>query len=313
MKLITEYATGLLTSKNNTTEPGMSLDRVFDTRVVRPHVGLLKVLQESMPRDELFAGLCILACVNGLGSRVIKSINDLGWESAVIHTFGISAFIWVACFLGVTLALRNRTDVIRSVDLVVAAAVIVLVFVPIGGASWLALTGLCLYMLLLPNGPPSRRRGAGILLATTVPMLWTGLLLHFLAKPILEIDAAIVGCLLGTDRLGNMVRFADNSGYLVIFQPCSSVAGLSLAMLCWVTMSQAAQHKPSVHDLIWAGLACASVIVVNVSRISIMGLSERYFEVAHGPLGSTIANTITVILILGFSLLGVRREIFSRI
>jgi hypothetical protein len=273
----------------------------------------LRGLRELMPRDELFAGLCILACVNGLGSRVIKSINDLGWESAVIHTFGISAFIWVACFLGVTLVLRDRTDIIRSFDLAVAAAVIVLAFVPIGGASWLALTGLCLYMLLLPNGPPPRRRGAGILLATTAPMLWTGLLLHFLAKPILEIDAAIVGWLLGTDRLGNMVRFADNSGYLVIFQPCSSVAGLSLAMLCWVTMSQAAQHRPSVHDLIWAGLACASVIVVNVSRISIMGLSERYYQVAHGPLGSTIANAITVILIVGVSLLGVRREVFSRI
>ena len=57
-----------------------------------------------MPRDELFAGLCILGCANGLGSRAINSINDLGWESAVIHTFGISAFIWVACFFGVTLS-----------------------------------------------------------------------------------------------------------------------------------------------------------------------------------------------------------------
>jgi exosortase/archaeosortase family protein len=290
----------------------MSLDRVLDTRV-RPHVGLLKALQESMSRDELFAGLCILGCANGLGSRAISSINDLGWESAVIHTFGISAFIWVACFLGVAFVLRDRKDVIRSVDLVVGAAVIVLVFVPIGGASWLALTGLCLYMLLLPNGPPPRRRGASILLATTVPMLWTGLLLHFLARPILEIDAAMIGWLLGTGRVGNMVSFADNSGYLVIFQPCSSVAGMSLAMLCWVTISQAVQHRPSVHDLIWPGLACASVIVVNISRISMMGLSEHYYQVAHGPLGSTIANAMTAILIVGFSLLGVRREIFSRI
>jgi hypothetical protein len=60
--------------------------------------------------------------------------------------------------------------------------------------------------------------------------------------------------------------------------------------------------------------APAEIVAVIARRVlSIMGLSERYFEVAHGPLGSTIANTITVILILGFSLLGVRREIFSRI
>ena len=209
--------------------------------------------------------------------------------------------------------LHDRTGVIRSTDFVVGAAVIVLVLLPIGGASWLALTGLCLYMLLLTNGPSSRRRGASIILATTVPMLWTGLLLHFLAKPILKIDAAMVGWLLGTDRVGNLVRLADNSGYLVIFQPCSSVAGVSLAMLCWVTISQAAQHRPSIHDLVWSGLACASVIVVNISRISIMGLSEHYYQAAHGPLGSTIANAMTVILIVGVSLVGVRREVFSRI
>ena len=68
----------------------MSFDRVLDTRTT-PHVGLLKVLQEPMPRDELFASLCILLPSMGF-SRVIKSVNDLGWESAVIHTFGNQCF-----------------------------------------------------------------------------------------------------------------------------------------------------------------------------------------------------------------------------
>lgn len=266
-----------------------------------------------MPRDELFAGLCILGTANGLGAQVIKSVNESGWESAVVHTFGISAIIWVACFFGVTLILHDRTDVIRSTDLVVGAAVIVLVLLPIGVASWLALTGLCLYMLLLTNGPSSRRRGASILLATTLPMLWSRLLLHFFAKPILEIDASMIGWLLGTDRVGNMVRFADNSAYLVIFPACSSLAGISLAMLCWVTLSQASRHKPSAHDLVWCVLACASVIVVNIARIGIMGLSERDYQAAHSPMGDIIANAVTLILIVGFSLLGVRRELFSRI
>ena len=254
-----------------------------------------------------------LAAPMGSAHESLSSINDLGWGNAVVHTFGISVIIWVACFIGVTLLLHDRTDVIRSTDLVVGAAVIILVFLPIGGASWLALTALCLYMLLLTNGPSSRKRGASLILAATLPMLWTGLLLHFFANPILEIDASMIGWLLGTDRVGNMVRFADNSGYLVIFPPCSSLAGMSLAMLCWVTISQAARHRPSAHDLVWCGLACASVIVVNISRMSIMGLSHRDYQAVHGPLGATIANAITLILIVGFSLLGVRREVFSRI
>jgi exosortase/archaeosortase family protein len=280
---------------------------------IRQDVGLLSGLRESMPRDELFAGLCILGCANGLGALVIKSVNDLGWESALVHTFGISVIIWIACFIGVTQILHDRVDVIRSTDLVVGSAFLILVFLPVGGASWLALTALCLYMLLLTNGPSSRRRGASLLLATTLPMLWSRQLLHFFAKPILEIDASMIGWLLGTDRTGNMVRFADNSGNLVIFPACSSLAGMSVAMLCWVTLSQAVRHRPSAHDLVWCGLACASVIVVNIGRISIMGLSERHYQAVHGPLGDTIANAVTLVLIVGFSLLGVRRALFSRI
>ena len=266
-----------------------------------------------MPRDELFAGLCILACANALGALVIQSVNELGWGDAIIHTFGVSAIVWIACLTGVALMLHDRTDVIRSTDLVVGAGFLVLVFLPIGPASWLALTGLCLYILLLTDGPSPRRRGASILLAVTLPMLWSRVLIHFFAKPILEIDASMIGFLLGTDRVGNMVRFADDSGYLVIFPACSSLAGVSLAMLFWVTISQATRHKSSGRDLVWCGLACASVIVVNITRMSIMALSDRDYQALHSQWGDTFGNVIMLIFIVGFSCLGVRRELFSRI
>ena len=280
---------------------------------IKQRGGLLRALRVAMPRDELFAGLCILACANALGALVIKSVNDLGWESAVVDTFRISAIVWIACFIGVTLILHDRTDAIRATDLVVGAAIIALVLLPVSGASWLALTVLSLYMLLFTNGPSTRRRGAIVLLAATFPVLWSRLLVHFFAKPILEIDASMISWLLGTDRIGNMVRFADDLGYLVIFPACSSLAGVSLAMLCWVTVSQATRHKWSAHDLVWCGLACASVIIVNVTRISIMGLSDRDYQTVHGPWGGTFTNVLMLILIVGFCLLGVRRELFSRI
>jgi hypothetical protein len=280
---------------------------------IKRHGGLLRALQGSMPRDELFASLCILGCVNGLLPQIIKSVNDLGWGSAFTHTFGISVIVWIACFFGVALLLHDRTDTIRSTDLLVGLAILVLVFLPISGASWLALTTLSLYMLLLKDGPSSRKRGARLLLATTLPMLWSRLLLHFFAQPILEIDASMIGWLMGSDRVGNMVRFADSSGYLVVFPPCSSLAGISLAVLCWVTVSQAAGHRRSAQDLVWCGLACASVIVVNIIRMSIMSLSDWHYQTVHSGWGDEVANASTLLLIFGFSLLGVRRELFSRI
>ena len=48
--------------------------------------------------------------------------------------------------------------------------------------SWVAVTGLSLYILLFANDGPERRRGALILLALTVPMLWSRLFFQFFAQ-----------------------------------------------------------------------------------------------------------------------------------
>ena len=272
----------------------------------------MTALRRSMPRNAFFASLCILACANGLGSKVIESVNRDGWPDALLSTFGISAIVFIACVAGVSFILRESSDEIRSADLVVGAGVLVLVIFPVGATSWLALTVLSLYILLFTNAAPSQRQGAVILLATTVPMLWSRLLFWFFASSILEIDASLVGWLLGTDRVGNMVRFADNSEYLVIFPGCSSLANMSLAFLCWVTISQSVRHQWSPQDILWCLLALVSVVAVNVSRLSLMGLSEWHYQTAHNQWGDMLANTLILGLAVGISMLGVRRELFSR-
>jgi exosortase/archaeosortase family protein len=176
----------------------------------------------------------------------------------------------------------------------------------------MALTALSLYILLFADDHSSRRRGAIILLATTVPMLWSRMLFNFFANFMLEIDASLVGWALGTDRVGNMVRFADDTGYLVVFPSCSSVANMSLAFLCWITISVSLRHRWSPQDLLWGFFACASVVTVNVTRMSLMGLSQEHFEAIHSQWGDAIANVIMLGLSVGFSVLGVRREIFGR-
>ena len=55
-----------------------------------------------------------------------------------------------------------------------------------------------------------------------------------------------------------------------------------------------------------------SVIAVNVTRISLMGLSHWHYEVIHSELGGMVANFIMLCLTIGFSVLGARRELFSR-
>jgi len=265
-----------------------------------------------MQRDELFAALSILACANGLASDVIISINDVGWGGALVNTFGVSVIVWAACLAGLMSLLRTRTEEVRSIDFCIGVFFVLIVSLPIRWSSWLALTALCLYMLFGTDGPPSRKRGAGLLLAVTFPMAWSRLLMHFFARPILEIDTSMVNLILQTDRIGNVVSFADNSGYLVIFPACSSLSGLSLALLCWFTMSNLTEHKRSVHDFGWCGLACASVILINVARLSVMGLSEQHYEIVHSEVGAALVSFLTLFFVVGFCAIGVRREFFSR-
>src|SRR5262245_66406284 len=92
----------------------------------------------------------------------------------------------------------------------------------------------------------------------------------------------------------------------------SALGTRSLALLGWVSVTQWAKHQWSASDLLWSGLLCMSVIMVNVMRMSLMGLSRWHYDFIHNQLGDTVTNTIMIVLIIGFSVLGARREIFSR-
>jgi len=269
-------------------------------------------IARELPRGEFFAGLFAIGCASGLASRVIQSIDRLGWADALFDTFEISAIVWLSCAAGITLVLRDRTIGIRSSELGLGAVFVLLVILPIGPLSWLAVTALGLYVIFCERADSSRR-GAFILLATTVPMLWSRLLFQFLANLILQIDASFVGWILGTHRTGDIVQFADGSGVLVILPACSSLANVSLALLCWVTVSQLVCHKKSAYDLLWCLMACISVMAVNVTRISIAGLSQWHYTTFHNPWGEAVGNAIMLGLIIGFSVVGVRRELFQRI
>jgi hypothetical protein len=266
----------------------------------------------ELPRGEFFAGLLTLGCVSGLTSRIVQSVKWHGWADAVFNTFEISAIVCFSCIAGVTLILRDRTLGLGAWDLAVGAGFVFLVILPIGPLSWVAVTALSLY-IIISTDVASSRRGAFILLATTVPMLWSRLLFQFFANLILQTDASLVGWILGTHRTGNIVGFADGSGVLVILPRCSSLANMSLAFLCWVTVSQLVCHKKSAYDLLWCVIACVSVIAVNVTRMGIEGLSQWHYAAFHSPWGDAVGNIIILVLIVGFSVLGVRRELFWRI
>ena len=280
-------------------------------QVTTPRRGLVAALRHSIPRNEFFAGLYILGLANGLVGRLSSTSNFDDW-TGVVQSLDLNDIEMFACFAGVSAFFCDNREQIRTTDLAVAAVFLMFTALPISALSWLAVTGLSLYILLFANGNAARRRGAVILLALTVPMLWSQMLFRLFAKLILDIDAFLVASMMGTDRIGNMVGFADGSGHMVILPACSSLTNMSLAFLCWVSITQWAEHRWSAVDVLWSLLVCMSVIAVNITRISLMGLSYWHYEVFHSELGNAVANFIMLCLMIGFSVLGARRELFSR-
>jgi hypothetical protein len=266
----------------------------------------------DLTRGEFLAGLFTLGCANGLASQIIQSVNQAGWANALFDSFEISIVVWISCAAGIFLVLQDRSTGIRLPELAMGAAFASFTILPIGSLNWLAATALSLYVLVSTN-VASTRRGALILLATTVPTFWSQLLFRFFANSILQIDASLVGWILGTRRTADIVPFADGSGFLVIMPGCSSLTNVSLAFLCWVTISQWVCHKASRYDLVWCLMACISMMAVNVMRISLMGLSQWHYGTLHGRLGNAVNDTIMFALMIGFCLLGVRRELSIRI
>ena len=266
----------------------------------------------GLHRGEYFAGLFIVGCISGLTSPMIHAVKEIGWADALFTTFGISLVEWVSCIAGVFLILRDRTLGVRSVEFLLGAGFIFLVILPIGALSWLAVTALSIYILVSTDVSTSRR-GAFILMAATVPMLWGRWSFLLFTNSILAADASLVSWLLGTHRTGNLVEFADNSGQLVIFPPCSSLANVTLAFLCWVTLSQLVCYRKSGNGFLWCLLACAAVVAVNVTRMTILGLSEWHYATFHNEWGDAVTNIIMLSLVVGICALGVRRELLQRV
>jgi exosortase/archaeosortase family protein len=273
--------------------------------------GFLSRIASELRRGEYFAGLFILGCTSGLIARILHSVMAVGWMDALFRTFDISVIIWVSCIAGVLLINRDQTLGVRPFEIALGAGLVVLVILPIGPLSWIGVTVLSVYILVSTEVTTSRR-GASILLAATVPMLWSRALFDFFADFILAADASLVSWLIGTRRTGNLVEFADNSGQLVIFPACSSLANVSVAILCWVTFSELVSHKKSGQDFLWCFLSCLAVVAVNVSRMAILGLSEDNYLNFHNQWGDAAVNVIMLGLIVGITALGLRRELFQR-
>ena len=121
-------------------------------------------IQSRISRAELFAGLLIIPCVNGLAGRAIEAVRELGWH-ALTAGFNVSAIVWLAVFASLRLVLRTGEGQVKALDVVVGVAVLALTAVPVPTLSWVALTLSSIYIARACPAGSAMQRGAFICLA----------------------------------------------------------------------------------------------------------------------------------------------------
>jgi exosortase/archaeosortase family protein len=260
-------------------------------------------------RGGFFAAALGLCWANGMAVPVIRAVAQSGWSGALADTFGVSIVVWAASGAGIALVLRHQDGRLTATDMAVAAGATALAAVPFGALSWTALALLSLYVIATAEPGSPARRGALILLAVTVPMCWSRVAFAVVSPWLLQADAVMVSLIVGTERIGNTVRFADGQDFFQIYPACSSLANMSLAVLAWVAAAQLAGHRASPRDLIWCGLAALCVMAVNVARIALIGLNREAFSLLHDGFGATLAGWLSLGLMAAVCAIGLRHEL----
>lgn len=253
----------------------------------------------------LFCGLVGVGFLNGISEKAGIEIERNGVLLALFSTLGTSVVVWAAAIVGVAVLIRSPPQPITAADGAVALFALACFLVPAPFMSWLGIAAIGAHMCLSPRSKAPIRRAGTIFVALTVPMLWTRILFASASTTILAADAKLIGWVLGTRSHDNMIDFVDGSGVIFLEPACSSITNVSLIFLCGVLFVKGqgrAWSKAAVGAIIAAG---AVTVLINVVRISLIGLMPQYYAPIHGTLGTMVATWTTIAAMLAIFTYGI--------
>jgi exosortase/archaeosortase family protein len=265
----------------------------------------------ALSRSRLLAALFLIAALNAFSALVVGSVASDGLLLAAANLFGISAVIWAALVAGLKiLAEEPAGEAPRRSDLCLAALIGAAALLPIATASMLALTLLAGYAILAgPSYSPLRRAGL-VFLAMSGALLWGRLTLAVFSRPLLDLDALFVSRLIGAEQHGNML--VSGATRLIVAPGCSSMQGLSLALLFCVTFSQLFEIRFDRRAASWFAAALAATVAINVLRIGAMLRFPDHLAAIHAGWGYQLSMWATLAAVAAICVFGARRELFRR-
>jgi exosortase/archaeosortase family protein len=232
-------------------------------------------------------------------------------EALVFDLLAIGIFQYLAWY--VVFRLLASSDVVpeaRWRDVLLTAALCLPVFLPTSKMVWVAATGIAVYAWLSSKGDMKLRAAAVVLAALSVQELWGHIFFNLVLHPLLRAETAVVGTIMEMVRPGtvwqdNAVTGPDGWGVLII-SSCSSFHNLSLAMLCWLTVSRWRHQDWQARDFVIGAAIGVTMILFNVVRICLMSWDRSLYHYWHDGLGAEAYAVGASLTILLLSLSGAR-------
>ena len=256
-------------------------------------------------RDIFFWATVILFCNQLLGVITSFPSPSMAKVFADLAEVGIFQYMaWYAIF-----RLLSMSDPIRSggwQDFLAVTGFCLLLFLPASRFIWIAATGIALYLWVFNSGDRNMRAAGIVLAALAVQQFWGHIFFSLVAFPLLRAETAVVGTMLEVTRPGTL--WQDNvitgpSGYgIIIYTGCSSFHNLSLALLCWVTLTRLRMLEWRGSDFKNGILVAVVMILLNLTRIYMMGLNFDLYYFWHQGMGADIFAIGASLIIISLTL-----------
>jgi len=264
----------------------------------------------DFPRRNVFMWAAVILVSNHL-LAVARGVWPASLGELVAGLFAVGIFqclAWYAVFH--LIRASHPIKAARRRDVVIVAALCLLVFFPASPMIWVAATGVAIYLLFCGRGDLGLRAAGMVLAALSVQELWGHILFQVIAPPLLRAETAVVGAMLQLIRGGTVwhdnIIMTSNGYGIVLFPYCSSFHNVSLALLCWVTLTRLRYPIWRGYDFVVGGLVAGTLIILNTTRLYLMALDIDAYHFWHEGAGSEIFQVGASVAALLLTLYGSR-------
>ena len=222
----------------------------------------------------------------------------------------LGAFEFFGALVSLHLVSRAKVFAASLLDWSSCAAA---VFVAITGFAGVSITLFSLYLFIRFPRDLNMKAASSVAAAVAVQAVWAPLIFSKISFLLLQIDAGVVGWLLGLfvqdASWGGTVVSTPSGHNVAITEACASFHNLSLASLCWVTLTML--HRPYwMKSDLYVGLVAALIqFGFNVWRLVFVCMSLPMYEFWHEGYGKHIFSAVaTACAIIFVQVCLVRRD-----